>query len=46
MITTPNFWRLLARLNPSAAITAPRSCLNIIVRMPSSATDSIRLFDG
>src|SRR5439155_1159002 len=43
---TPNFLRLFIRLYPSAAMIAPRSCLNMIGRMPSWATASMRLLDG
>ena len=46
VITTPNFSRSFIRLNPSAAIIAPRSCRNMIVRIPSLATASIRRLDG
>ena len=46
VIVTPNFWRLFNRLNPSAAIRAPRSWRNIIVRIPSFATASIKLLEG
>ena len=46
VIVTPNFWRLFNRLNPSAAIRAPRSWRNIIVRIPSLATASIKLLEG
>ena len=46
VITTPNLLRSCMRLNPSAAIKAPRSCRNMIGRMPSLATSSMRLFDG
>ena len=46
MIITPNFLRLFIRLYPSAAMIAPRSCLNMIGRMPSWATASMRLLDG
>ena len=46
VITTPNFSRPFIRLNPSAAMIAPRSCRNMMVRMPSAATASMRLLDG
>jgi len=46
VMTTPNVFRLLSRLKPSAAISAPRSWRNIRGRMPSWATASIRLLDG
>ncbi len=35
--TTPNFWRSLMRLYPSAAITAPRSWRKAIGLMPTLA---------
>ena len=46
VMMTPNFLRLLKRLNPSAAISAPRSCRNMMVRIPSLATTSISWLDG
>ena len=46
VMTTPNFFRSLTRLNPSAAMIAPRSCRNMMVRMPSLATNSMSWLEG
>ena len=40
-MATPNLFRSFMRLYPSAAMSAPRSCLNMTVRMPSLAKASI-----
>ena len=44
--TTPKRFRPLVRLNPSAAITAPRSWRNMTGRMPSRAAASISGLEG
>ena len=46
VMTTPNLSRSFIRLNPSPAMTAPRSCLNMTVRIPSFATASMSSLDG